>query len=226
MRPQGGHRQVTHWVSAVEPAWARCSLAGVRGACHSDEAIMRAWPSSACPVSWVRAGALGSGAMGQGPSGQGPSGQGPSGRGPRVGALGSGALGSGALGSGALGSGAQRHDGLRPGGPGPGPMGRRTRCIRDRPRSGPQPGGSGRTRWSAVVAGPAATKPRVRQAAYAEPTHGKYRRRHHGRAGRRDHVRGELRNRAAGGGWVARAERLLTGDDDPLSGWTWMTKAD
>ncbi len=32
-------------------------------------------------------------------------------------------------------------------------------------------------------------------------------------------------NRAAGGGWVARAERLLTGDDDPLSGWLWMTKA-
>jgi DNA-binding CsgD family transcriptional regulator len=32
-------------------------------------------------------------------------------------------------------------------------------------------------------------------------------------------------NRAAAGGWVARAERLLTGDDDPLSGWVWMTKA-
>ncbi len=32
-------------------------------------------------------------------------------------------------------------------------------------------------------------------------------------------------NRAAANGWVARAERLLTGDDDPLAGWVWMTKA-
>ncbi len=32
-------------------------------------------------------------------------------------------------------------------------------------------------------------------------------------------------NRAAANGWVARAERLLTGDDDPLAGWVWMSKA-
>ena len=32
-------------------------------------------------------------------------------------------------------------------------------------------------------------------------------------------------NRAAATGWVSRAQRLLTGDDDPLAGWLWVTRA-
>ncbi|HKA69913.1 MAG TPA: LuxR C-terminal-related transcriptional regulator [Actinomycetes bacterium] len=32
-------------------------------------------------------------------------------------------------------------------------------------------------------------------------------------------------NGAVANGWVSRAERLLTGDDDPLAGWVWMTRA-